>query len=73
MTAGMVLLHLDFTQMLRMTEESSVQTQARWAQLRGSSSSLKKILRTTSSENYENIMLCLSSCFCGAGGGDFFT
>lgn len=53
-TEGIVWEHFIFQQMVRIREENLVQTQASLAQFRGSSSSLKKMLRTTSSESFEN-------------------
>ncbi|PON55332.1 hypothetical protein TorRG33x02_299900, partial [Trema orientale] len=55
----MVLRHLFFQQTLRIRDENLVETQATRAQFRGSSSSLKKMLRTTSSESFENIVSCI--------------
>ena len=59
-TEGMVSLHLDFQQTWRIREVNLEQTQARRAQLRGSSSSLEKMLRTTSSESFEKIAVVIS-------------
>ncbi|PON65920.1 hypothetical protein PanWU01x14_114090 [Parasponia andersonii] len=59
----MVLRHLFFQQTLRIRNENLVETQATRAQFRGSSSSLKKMLRTTSSESFENIVSCILRLF----------
>lgn len=59
-TEGMVAKHLAFQQKARIREENLVQTQARRAQFRGSSSSLDKILRTKSSESFPNRVSAIS-------------
>ena len=50
-TEGMVVVHLLRQQTLRIRDENLVETQATRAQFRGSSSSLKNMFRTTSSES----------------------
>ena len=57
-------MHLIFQQVLRIKDENLVQTQASLAQFRGSSSSLKKMLKTTSSESLENTLSVIVDANC---------